>query len=72
MKNRPFSDRKITHTFLSHLDNPYYTKAIQYYKATIIHYTTVNTIYIVSVIARITNQLVPCVPRTDVLTITHQ
>ena len=59
LQNRHYSDKEVTHIFLSHLDSPTYTSAIKECKAALLLSTTVDPIYLVPIITGTIYQLAP-------------
>ena len=62
MENRVFTDRDITHMFLSRLDNVHYENAVKTWDTSILHTTTIDKSYRVPAIAVTIDQLAPGPP----------
>ena len=66
LKQRSFSNKEVTHIFLSHLDDDKYSTAVKQCEMAILHALIIDDIYLVPAIAGTIDQLTPSPPATHV------
>lgn len=64
IKQRVFTEREITHIFLSHLNHPRYANTVKQYESAILLSPAIDKMYLVSAIAGIIDQITPGITPT--------